>query len=253
MRSWVWSQHWRDVLFLHWRAPVQAVVSHLPPALTLDTRDGEAWVSLVLFRLQVRPRWLPFLPGVSSLIEVNLRTYVRYQDRPGIWFLSVHADNQLAMWVARQLTPLPYRHAAMQYRCFPTHRRFLSWSGGADGPLADFSFQLSDTEQELAKGTLDEWLLERYRLFAPGRRGLLVEAEVDHPRWRAQPVDLLRTVNHVGDDCGLNLQRAPELAHFSSGVAAHFGKFQPLTPGVDRFIVPAYLTESMARADVGFR
>lgn len=253
MRSWVWSQHWRDVLFLHWRVPVQTVVSHLPPALTLDTRDGEAWVTLVLFRLRVRPTWMPFLPGVSNLIEVNLRTYVRYQGQPGIWFLSVHADNRLAMWAARQLTPLPYRHATMQYRHFPTHRRFLSWSDTAGGPMTDFSFLPIGGEQELAKETLDEWLLERYRLFALGRRGMLVEAEVAHPQWLAQPVDLLRIVNHVGYDCGLNLQRAPELAHFSPGVAAYFGKFHPLMPGVDRSTPASYLTESMACADVGFR
>src|SRR5438094_436421 len=104
---WVWSQHWLDLLFLHWRVPPALLRSQVPAALEIATLDGSAWVSLVLFRLRVRPRWLPFLPCVSALLEMNLRTYVHYRDRPGIWFLSVHADNHLAMWLAKLLTPIP--------------------------------------------------------------------------------------------------------------------------------------------------
>ena len=105
--SWVWSQHWLNVLFLHWQVPAAALRAHLPSALDIATYDGSAWVSLVLFRLRVRPRWLPYLPGLSDLVEVNLRTYVRFRDKPGICFLSVHADNRGAIFLAKRLTPMP--------------------------------------------------------------------------------------------------------------------------------------------------
>ncbi len=71
-------------------------------------------MSLVVFRLRVRPRWLPYLPALSDLVEVNLRTYVRFGDAAGIWFLSVHADNAWAIAVARLLTPMPYVRAPMR-------------------------------------------------------------------------------------------------------------------------------------------
>src|SRR2546421_4110241 len=87
--SWVWSQQWRNVLFLHWQVPAASLRLQIPAPVEIATYHDAAWVSLVLFRLRVRPRWLPFLPGVSELVEVNLRTYVRVQNRPGIWFLSV--------------------------------------------------------------------------------------------------------------------------------------------------------------------
>src|SRR6266566_6653290 len=114
--SWVWSQQWRNVLFLHWQVPAANLRSHIPAPVEIATCCDSAWVSLVLFRLRIRPRWLPFLPAVSELVEVNLRTYVQVQDKPGIWFLSVHADNRWAIRLAKLLTPMPYEPAGMQYR-----------------------------------------------------------------------------------------------------------------------------------------
>src|SRR5207247_7183120 len=97
-RSCVWSQQWLDVLFLHWRVAESSLRSHVPAPLEIATRDGDAWVSLVLFRLRVRPPWLPFVPGVSELVEVNLRTYVHCQVKPGSGVSSVRADN---VWAIR--------------------------------------------------------------------------------------------------------------------------------------------------------
>src|SRR5262249_55559483 len=112
---WIWAQQWLDLLFLHWRVPPAVLQAHFPRDLTIDTYRQDAWVSLVLFRLKVRPRWLPFVPGLSNMFELNLRTYVRAANNPGIYFLSMLADNRPAIWLAKLLTPLPYCRAAMSY------------------------------------------------------------------------------------------------------------------------------------------
>ena len=221
--SWVWSQHWHDLLFLHWRVDHAALRPHLPEPLEVDTHDGAAWVSLVLFRLRVRPRWLPFLPGISDLVEVNLRTYIHCQGKPGIWFLNVHADNRWAIRLARLLTPIPYEHARMSYQCLAGRYQFQ-----ASEPRAALTFQPTGCEAEPREHSLDEWLLERYRLFAHGRRGVLLQAEVDHPRWVTQSVALAVSANGFGAALGLDLSHAPEHAHFSRGVWARFGAFRRL-------------------------
>jgi uncharacterized protein YqjF (DUF2071 family) len=227
-RSWIWSQHWRDLLFLHWHVPVAAVHPHIPAPLEVATHDGAAWVSLVLFRLRVRPRWLPFLPGVSALVEVNLRTYVRYRAQEGIWFLSVHADNRWAIRLGRLLSPLPYAHAAMHYERRGDQFHFQAWQGPTSAPASAFTFRPAVEGSAAREHSLDEWLLERYRLFARGRRGALVQAEVAHPPWVLHGAALSVTANHFGRACGLDLSRAPQRAHFSPGVLARFGAFRRL-------------------------
>jgi uncharacterized protein YqjF (DUF2071 family) len=134
---------------------------HIPAPLEVATHDGGAWVSLVLFRLRVRPRWLPFLPGVSELVEVNLRTYVRCRAKTGIWFLSVYADNRWAIRLARLLTPMPYAHAAMRYQRFGDQFQFQAWQGLTFVPESAFTFRPTGKGVEPRQHSLDEWLLER--------------------------------------------------------------------------------------------
>jgi uncharacterized protein YqjF (DUF2071 family) len=226
-RPWVWSQHWLDVLFLHWQVPAEDLRPRVPAPLEVATFAGHAWVSLVLFRLRVRPRGLPFLPGLSGLVEINLRTYVHFRGRPAIWFLSVHADNAWAIRLARLLTPMPYRQAAMRYRQEGGQLHFRAWQADPAFGLA-LDFRPEGEGTAATAGTLDDWLLERYRLFLPGRRGELLEAEVTHPRWVARGVAVSLAANSLGRPEGLDLARAPDRAHFSAGVRARFGAFRKL-------------------------
>jgi uncharacterized protein YqjF (DUF2071 family) len=196
--------------------------------LEVATRAGDAWVSLVLFRLRVRPRWLPFVPGVSDLVEVNLRTYVRYQGEPGIWFLSVHADNRWAIRLARLLTPVPYAHAVMRYRRLGEQFRFEARQGSTSGALAALTFVPTEKGSVLRERSLDEWLLEHYRLYARRGRAELTEAEVAHPRWVARSAGVSGSAIGFGRAAGLDLSCAPERAHFAPSVRARFGAFRRL-------------------------
>ena len=211
------------MLFLHWRVDQAAIQARLPDAVTVATCDGSAWVSLVLFRLRVRPRGLPFVPWLSSLVEVNLRTYVTCNEQPGIWFLSVHANNRPAMALARLLTPLPYEHAAMQYDRIGDQRLFQAGSDSRR-PLCQLAFCPSGLKGPCPPGSLDEWLLERYRLFISSGK-VLMRAEVAHPRWVVQRVAVDAVVNDFGRNIGFDLPLVPDQAHFSMGVKARFGQF----------------------------
>lgn len=232
IRPWVWSQHWLDVLFLHWPVPTDALRSQLPAALEIDTYDGQAWVSLVLFRLRVRPRWLPFLPGLSNLVEVNLRTYVRHRDEPGIWFLSAHADNGWAIRLAKQLTPMPYVQAEMCYRRRGEALEFRA--ACASPPAAKLALKFSPLiDQETSiEGTLDSWLLERYRLYIQDRTRRLLQADVVHDPWVTQDVEVSVSENNLGELVGLDLSGAPARVHFSAGVQARFGGFCQGSSGI---------------------
>jgi uncharacterized protein YqjF (DUF2071 family) len=226
-RRWVWCQHWDDVLFLHWQVSPGELACHLPAPLEVETFDGLAWVSLVLFRLRVRPRWLPFLPGVSNLLEANLRTYVQLGTAPGIWFLSVHADNRWAMRLARLLTPMPYVPAAMGYQRHGEQFHFETRCPGSPAEGLAVTFAPGPSGGEAAAGTLDAWLLERYRLYIQDRRQRLLHADVTHAPWcTARNVEVSVAGNDLGKAFGLDLSRAPDLAHFSAGVRAGFGAFR---------------------------
>jgi hypothetical protein len=200
--------------------------------VTVDTWDGDAWISLVLFRLQVRPAWWPFLPGLSSLTEINLRTYVRCGGRPGIWFLTMHADNRWAIRLARLLTPLPYQYAPMVYHGTEGIFRFQGSGGLPNHTPWSLTFQPQGKLQTAKTEARDAWLLERYRAFVPCPRRHLVEAEVTHPPWKVQAVEVLSDLVELREGWGLTTPRPPTVLHFSPGTAAQFGRFRrALLPG----------------------
>jgi uncharacterized protein YqjF (DUF2071 family) len=230
-KRWTWSQHWINLLFLHWRVAADALMPHIPDGLEIDEHDGSGWVSLVLFRLKVRPRWLPFVPGFSTLNELNLRTYVRHRDQPGICFLSIHADNRWAIRIARRLTPLPYHEARIRYRQSPEEFSFECQNLAVPQRRLALDFRPAGEPRLAQESSRDEWLLERYRLFIAGARQELQVAEVVHPRWLFQEVESTIVANTIASPFGLDLSRPPDAVHFSPGLVTRFGAFGALVKG----------------------
>ena len=105
----VMRQEWRDLAYVHWRYDPAVVQSLLPAELTVDTFDGSAWVGLIPFSM--RNIGLPHGPSVpyfGSFPEINVRTYVIRDGRPGVWFFSLDVNRFLPALVARLTYRLPY-------------------------------------------------------------------------------------------------------------------------------------------------
>jgi len=118
---------WNELSFVHWPYPADAVQRLLPPGLTAETYDGQAWVGLVPFRLRIRHRRTPYMPWACAFPETNVRTYVRGPDgRTGIWFLSLDAARLGAVAMARATFQLPYMWAHMRVATTATTRTYES-------------------------------------------------------------------------------------------------------------------------------
>ena len=82
-------QTWHDLLFAHWPIPVRTMRPLVPRELPLDTWDGSCWLGVVPFWMSgVRIRACPPIPGTSRFPELNVRTYVTYGGKPGVFFSS---------------------------------------------------------------------------------------------------------------------------------------------------------------------
>jgi uncharacterized protein YqjF (DUF2071 family) len=170
-------QRWSDLLFLHWEYPVEAIQSTLPEGLFVDTFGSKAYLGVVPFFMQnIRPRFLPAVPGLSDFIELNLRTYV--YDRagvPGVWFYSLDANQWLAVQIARRLFHLPYKYAKMQSSRTPEGRtRFTSARTGAgtQGKTCAFDYAPGAPLPQSSPDSLEFFLTERYRLYSRAPDGL---------------------------------------------------------------------------------
>lgn len=202
---------------MHWRIEKSALAPFVPPELEIDEHDGTSWVGLVPFRMEgVMARPLPNLPYVSAFPELNLRLYVRKQDKPGVWFISLDAANSLAVWAARRFFHLPYFLADMNVAESSQRVTYVSVRTGGGARVA-FRGEYGPTSgvSEAQPGSLEHFLTERYCLYARTPRGVLRRVEVHHVPWPLQKASLTLLENTVGDAQGIELHGAPELLHFS--------------------------------------
>jgi uncharacterized protein YqjF (DUF2071 family) len=111
------GQTWDDLLFVHYDVPVEKLRPLIPDGLEVQEHSGTGWLGVTPFVVTgLRARGLLPLPFASSFRELNVRTYVTRDDKPGIWFFSLDASSQLAVEAARRLYRLPYFNADISVR-----------------------------------------------------------------------------------------------------------------------------------------
>jgi hypothetical protein len=209
-------QSWSDLLFAHWAFPAAAVRPLIPAGLELQTWEGKAWIGVVPFRMHgVRPRWLPAVPWLSAFPELNVRTYVTRDGKPGVWFFSLDAANPVAVWIAQQMFHLPYRNAQMT--CQSDREGWVNYhSVRSDGTtILKARYRPVDEPVPAATGSLDDWLTARYCLYAADPRGNIYRGEIDHPAWPLQRAEATIETNTMLQPLGLDVPPVPPLLHFS--------------------------------------
>jgi uncharacterized protein YqjF (DUF2071 family) len=183
-------QTWHDLLFAHWRVPVVDMRRAVPSSLPLDTFDGSAWVAVVPFRMsRVHARFFPSLPRLSAFPELNVRTYVTLDGRPGVYFFSLDAASSLAVRIARAFYHLPYFDARMACEPDADGIRYTSRRVHRGAPAAEFRAHYRPTGDAFvaALGSLEYFLTARYCLYVAGANGSTWRAEIHHPPWQLQP------------------------------------------------------------------
>ena len=91
------------MLFAHWALAPELILPLIPTPLEVDQRQSGGWLGVTPFRVAgLRGRGMAPLPWLSRFPELNVRTYVHYDGRPGIYFLSLDAARLAAVIAARR-------------------------------------------------------------------------------------------------------------------------------------------------------
>ncbi|HMC57503.1 MAG TPA: DUF2071 domain-containing protein, partial [Gemmatimonadaceae bacterium] len=173
---------WVDLAFMHWRVDASVLRPLIPAALEIDTFDGSAWVGVTPFRMSdVHPVALPPIPTARNFPELNVRTYVRRGAASGVWFFSLDAASQLAVFGARAIVGLPYFHASMLERRVGNDIHYESVRTGHHNAPAELRARYRPTGDVFhsAPGSLEHFLTERYSLFSE-RMGRLLRVDIEH-------------------------------------------------------------------------
>ena len=187
----VMHQDWRNLLFIHWRIDESILRPHIPKSLQIDTYGKSAWIAMTPFTMsdiRAFPPFVPPVPGLDSMEELNVRTYVHHKGVPGVWFFSLDANSRALVLGARTFFHLPYYNSDIRmdgkYKLkYRLKRR--------DDPPAAFKAEWSVGKAlpQSQPGSREFFLTERYILYTEFE-GELYRARIYHEPWQLFAAEL---------------------------------------------------------------
>jgi uncharacterized protein YqjF (DUF2071 family) len=216
---WAIKQTWSDLLFLHWKVEEEKLRNLIPAPLELDTFEDSAYIAVVPFLMTgIRLRWLPPVPGTTRTLEMNVRTYVKYGTRRGVFFFSLDAENGFIVSTARSWYGLPYYKAEMSMRK-ATYTRYESRRVHPGAPACQFRTVYRSLREPRTSepGSLEHFLTERYCLFTAGDGKPVRIGEIDHKPWPLRRAEAEIEANNMTEPLGIQVDNRPIL-HYASSI-----------------------------------
>ena len=212
-------QEWKNLTFMHWEVDPMKLAKYIPDGLEIDLFEGRAFIGTIPFTMaNVRPRLLFPIPGISTFPEVNIRTYVRKGGRGGVLFLTLEAQSLITCSYAPKAYGLPYRYSVASVQ---SRNGLYRWNTGRKDGSHELVGECEWYEQDESalKGTLEEFLFERYCLYT-FHRGNLCIAYTHHEPWKFGLGNVKLDSNSLTEefDLGIDDVLSPDLVHVSEGV-----------------------------------
>tara|TARA_B100001765_G_scaffold194520_1_gene143462 strand:+ start:16 stop:738 length:723 start_codon:yes stop_codon:yes gene_type:complete len=208
--NWKFYQEWNNALFLHYQVDLNELEKFVPKELEIDLFDGKPWISVVAFTMEkIRPKNLPYFPPISNFDEINIRTYVKSNNKTGVYFLSIEGGKMLSCKIARGISELPYRFSKIKR----ANQKYQSENSYFNDKL-DIQFTIGNKITKKTK--LINWLTERYALFQDTDKSIN-EFEIHHLEWPINEINLSKLELNYPRFKKL-ISEQPSKIHYSKGV-----------------------------------
>lgn len=213
-------QTWKNLLFLHWPISPKQLQPFIPSPLKIDIFEEHAWIGIIVFYMDgIYPRGLSVKSLTPKFAEVNVRTYVLLDGKPGVYFLSLDVPDWASNTIAKRWYRLPYHPAKtsiykeeQSYHCESIRKGSTIKPITLKGKYKPISGVFFPQE-----GTLDHWLTERYCLYSMKKNHIYC-GEIHHRPWPLQKVETEISQNTMFSTFQWNLSDAPPISHYSKGV-----------------------------------
>ncbi|MFT5585892.1 MAG: hypothetical protein ACI9VR_003487 [Cognaticolwellia sp.] len=184
------TARWSKLCLFNYAVEPDLLAGRLPPELSLDTLDGQAFVSLVAFDfLKTRVLGIPW-PGFVNFPEINLRFYVKQADGTrGVMFIRELVPQWLVATIAKRLYNEPYEATHMRSAVTQDDKSVQvvhewTWQGQAHSLQVQADGKPGLPEQD----SQAHFFKEHQWGYGVDRRGRTLVYEVRHPHWLVYPV-----------------------------------------------------------------
>ena len=216
---WTMRQTWSDLLFAHYPIQFEVLRKLIPESLNLDTYNGTCWIGVVPFRMSgVRLRGLPPVPGTDLFPELNVRTYVTLDGKPGVYFFSLDAANRFAVTAAKTIYHLPYWFSDMKMWNRGTAIEFDSRRRSDPDIKFACNYRPVSEPFKVDRGSFEEWMVERYCFYTLNASGLPLRCDILHEPWSLQRAEAEFLHNEILSRQGIAVEDKSPVLHFAKRI-----------------------------------
>lgn len=231
-KPWNMRQKWRNFLFCHWPVSPDVLRSLIPSFLQVDTFEQNAWIGIIVFEMKgIYLRGMPIVSVVPGFAEINVRTYVQYNGKPGIFFLSLDVGDWASLKIAKRWYHLPYQASDVTFQNEGQSYKCLSKRRKNQEIAAQFQVKYTPISDVFVPmpGTIEHFLTERYCLYSTDLRGNLYSGEIHHQVWPLQHAKAEILNNTLLSPFDIDITEEKHLFHFSKGVDTLFWNIRKLS------------------------
>lgn len=157
----------------------------LPDGLEPDLFEGRAYEAHVPFLMEeVRPAFGGGFGPLGTFPETNLRTYVRLDGVPYVWFQRLETPRRSVNAMARRFFGLPYVHAALSIEDRDGETVYRGGLEFGDTPLVARRGEVTQGD------AFDRWCVDR-DTFLTRHRGRWWHGKVRHAPYELRSVEVV--------------------------------------------------------------
>lgn len=173
-----WNQSWKNLLFQHFEIEnINEFQKYLPKDCTFDSFNGKYYLGLVSMNMtNVRHKSTGDFVWFKDYNELNVRTYILHNNKPGVLFLSLDVDSFISFFGARVFYGLPYRLSKYKNK----QNKISSFRNSK--LQFQTEYKITSEAKISSKDSFAYWATERY-FFANKYLGISFKGEISHKPW----------------------------------------------------------------------
>ncbi|NRD24738.1 DUF2071 domain-containing protein [Winogradskyella litoriviva] len=178
------SAYWENLILINYQIDPNILKPFVPKGTQLDSFHGKYYVSIVGFMFK-NTRVLGFkLPYHINFEEVNLRFYVKHNNKRGVVFIKEIVPKPLITLVANSIYHEHYQTNKMKHRWLESekHNEFqYQWK--LNQQWQSFSVKTEKHTSTIKENTEEQFITEHYFGYTKHKNNTF-EYEVVHPTWQ---------------------------------------------------------------------
>ena len=188
MKTFLTAQ-WNNLIIITYAVDPKQLLSYLPSGLELDTREGKAFISFVAFEfnnIRVKGFKIPFH---SHFPEINLRFYVKKENKRGVVFIKEFVPKYFVALVANKIYNEPYHSIPMHVKTemleneIKSEHRFIH-----DKQSYSLSVIAENKSYIPMDNSIEHFFKEHDIGFGKEKNGNTLFYYVHHPVWEIYPI-----------------------------------------------------------------